>query len=276
MLSLHAFRLLFLRSRLWNGSKWLILVLGWSFIALVVAIGPLVVQKKTLGPYFGPSGYWCWITQQYPASQICLEYMLEWMSAFFSFVLYVAVLLRVRGNLIQDTAGKWSLRWIPRSESWQLGFARDYLDSCLVKMAAIIVWYPVIYTVLIVPISIARFASYAGARVPVAFTFLADVIFALGGFANLIHFHSTRRRMPDVTTMPDLSMPRSRMDKDSSHAFGITPFTPMKSSDSDTDDKPGKMTTVSDGEVTVSWSVDVNKMSSEKLDPDSSPPNPPR
>ena len=63
------------------------------------------------------------------------------MSAFFSFVLYVAVLLRVRGNLIQDTAGKWSLRWIPRSESWQLGFARDYLDSCLVKMAAIIVWY---------------------------------------------------------------------------------------------------------------------------------------
>jgi hypothetical protein len=90
------------------------------------------------------------------------------------------------------------------------------------------------------------------------------------GFANLIHFHSTRRRMPDVTTMPDLSMPRSRMDKDSSHAFGITPFTPMKSSDSDTDDKPGKMTTVSDGEVTVSWSVDVNKMSSEKLDPDSS------
>jgi hypothetical protein len=29
--------------------------------------------------------------------------------------------------------------------------------------------------------SIARFASYAGARVPDAFTFLADVIFALGG-----------------------------------------------------------------------------------------------
>ena len=63
------------------------------------------------------------------------------MSAFFSFVLYVVVLLRVRGNLIQDIAGTWSLRWIPRSQSWQLGFARDYLDSCLVKMAAIIVWF---------------------------------------------------------------------------------------------------------------------------------------
>jgi hypothetical protein len=63
------------------------------------------------------------------------------MSAFFSFVLYVTVLLRVRGNLIKDTAGKWSLRWIPRSESWQLAFVRDYLDSCTVKLAAIIVWY---------------------------------------------------------------------------------------------------------------------------------------
>ncbi|KAF8491856.1 hypothetical protein F5888DRAFT_1860574 [Russula emetica] len=251
MLSLHAFHLLFLRARVWVGSKWLILLLGWFFIASVVAIGPLAIQEKTRGPYFGPSGFWCWITQQYPASQICLEYMLEWTSAFFSFVLYVAVLLRVRGNLIQDTAGKWSLRWVSHSESWQLAFARDYLDSCLVKMVAIIVWYPVIYTVLIVPISIARFANYAGARVPDGFTFLADVIFALGGFANFIHFLNTRRWIPDVDTMPHLSTPRSRLDKDSSsRTFGITPFTPKFS---DMDDKPSMMmTTVSDGEVTVS------------------------
>jgi hypothetical protein len=71
----------------------------------------------------------------------CLVCIQEWMSAFLSFVLYVAVLLRVRGNLIQDATGKWTLRWIPRSEGWQLAFARDYLDSCTVKMAAIIVWY---------------------------------------------------------------------------------------------------------------------------------------
>jgi hypothetical protein len=61
-------------------------------------------------------------------------------------------------------------------------------------------------------------------------------------------------------------MPRSRLDKDSSHAFGITPF---MFSDSDGEDKPVKMTTtVSDREVTVSWSV--NKISSEMLDLNSS------
>lgn len=107
----------------------------------------------------------CWITGRYPAAQTFLEYMLvsvvskghdghatgihvngvpsvqEWTSAFFSFVLYVIVLLRVRGNLIHDTKGKWSLRWIPRSESWQLAFVRDYVDTCTVRLAAITVWY---------------------------------------------------------------------------------------------------------------------------------------
>ena len=59
MLALHAFRLLFLRTRVSKRHKWLILVLGWSFIIFCVAIGPLAIQKKkTLGPYFGPTGFW--------------------------------------------------------------------------------------------------------------------------------------------------------------------------------------------------------------------------
>lgn len=269
MLAMHAFRLLFLRTRVSRRSKWLLLGLGWFFVVFVVAIGPLAIKKKTRGPYFGPAGFWCWITKQYPAEQICLEYMMEWMSAFLSFLLYVAVLLRVRGNLIQDATGKWSLRWVPRSESWQLSFARDYLDSCTVKMAAIIVWYPVIYTVLIVPISIARFASYAGAQVPVAVTFLADFIFALGGFANLMLFLGTRRFIPDVSTIPDFSMPRSRVDKGSPQAAGITPYV---FTSWDAEGMPSVKTAGSDGEVTVSWSeVGVN---SEMQDPNLSASSP--
>lgn len=58
ILSLHAFHLLFLRTRVRKENKWLMLGLGWFFIAFVVAIGPLALQKKNLGPYFGPSGYW--------------------------------------------------------------------------------------------------------------------------------------------------------------------------------------------------------------------------
>jgi hypothetical protein len=58
MLALHAFRLLFLRTRGSTRSKWLILVMGWLFIVFVVAIGPLAIQTDARGPYFGPAGFW--------------------------------------------------------------------------------------------------------------------------------------------------------------------------------------------------------------------------
>ncbi|KAI0264745.1 hypothetical protein BC834DRAFT_882401 [Gloeopeniophorella convolvens] len=223
-LALHAFRLLFLRAHVSRRGKWLTLALGWAFVALVVGLGPLALQHKDRGPYFGPSGFWCWITSEYRLAQTFLEYFFEWLSALSSFVLYAAVLLRVRGNLVQDSAGRCALRWVPRAESWQLAFARDYLDSSMVKVAAIIVWYPVTYTLLVVPISIARFASYAGHPVPQACTFLADLVFALGGFANLLLFLRTRRRIPDPATIPAFATPRARVEKGSPRAAGITPF----------------------------------------------------
>jgi hypothetical protein len=61
-------------------------------------------------------------------------------------------------------------------------------DSVINPTGGVLLFFlQVIYTVLIVPISIARFASYAGAQVPVAVTFLADFIFALGG--RLVQFY---------------------------------------------------------------------------------------
>jgi len=117
--------------------------------------------------------------------------------------------------------------------------------------------------------SIARFASYAGAHVPVAFTFLADFIFALGGFANLMLFLGTRRFIPDVSTTPDLSTPRSRLDKSSPQAAGITPFVLTSW---DAEDNPSVKTAAPDGEVAVSWS-EVG-MSSEMQDPNSSVSSP--
>jgi hypothetical protein len=63
------------------------------------------------------------------------------------------------------------------------------------------------YTVLIVPISIARFASYAGARVPVAFTFLADLIFTLGGRSFVPLFIPTLLSLPRIGRLTGLPIP---------------------------------------------------------------------
>lgn len=225
-LALHAFRLLFLRTRVAKRIQWLAITLGWVFIVFIVTIGPLAIQTKDRGPYFGPSGYWCWVTHNYPIEQTVLEYAIEWTSAFVSFQLYVAVLLRVRGNLVKDSEGRWFLRWVSCGDAWQLGFARDYLDSCTIKLVVIIVWFPVTYTVLILPISIAHFAGYAGVRVPESVTLMADMIFSLGGFVNMLLFLRTRRSIPDLRTTPDFSTPRSCPTKDSTQVlFGVTPFT---------------------------------------------------
>jgi len=250
-LALHAFRLLFLRTRVARLIRWLTFALGWFFIVFIVYIGPLALQTKDRGPYFGPSGFWCWITHHYPVEQTLMEYVIEWTSAFVSFVLYVAVLLRVRGNLIKDSEGHWFLRWVSYRDSWQLGFARDYLDSCTIKMVVIIVWFPVTYTILIVPISIARFASYAGASIPNGFMFTADMIFALGGFVNMLLFLGTRRFIPDLQTTPDFSTPRAQPRRGSSQVlFGVTPFAfpPPQ-----LENQPAIMTVTSEKHASVSW-----------------------
>lgn len=50
------------------------LVGGWSLVLMIVTLGLGVIQKPEQGPYFGVSGAWCWITDEYPAEQTYMEY----------------------------------------------------------------------------------------------------------------------------------------------------------------------------------------------------------
>lgn len=99
----------------------------------------------------------CWITSQYPQEQIFLEYFLvrtspclressyilnltsqEYLSAGFCLILYTSVFLRMRGNLVH-AKGKWSLRFLPRGESWQLSMSRDLIDSAMLQVRSSII-----------------------------------------------------------------------------------------------------------------------------------------
>lgn len=74
MIAVHVFNLLFLRWRTTRVSMAATLVGGWSAVAMIVLVGPSVIQKSEKGPYFGVSGFWCWITSDYPDEQLYLEY----------------------------------------------------------------------------------------------------------------------------------------------------------------------------------------------------------
>ena len=80
----------------------------------------------------------------------------------------------------------------------------------------------------------------------------------------MILFLSTRRLIPDVDTIPDLSTPRSLLDKDSPQAAGITPFM-LTSRDVGRSEMPSGMTTASGGGVTAAWSE--TRLKPEMRDP---------
>ncbi|KAK7683172.1 hypothetical protein QCA50_013845 [Cerrena zonata] len=224
VLASHLFSLLFLRRKSTQRGLLMTLIGGWSVIIFIVAIGPIAIQTtKKRGPYFGPSGYWCWITSSYPHEQIFMEYFFEFLSAFLSFVLYTGILLCVRGNLIKS-GGRWRLRFVPNGESWQLSISRDRIDSAMVAVAVRMVWYPVTYSVLLLPASLARLIEFGGHNVPFWATMLADFIFNLQGFVNVVVLLSTRRFIPDTATLPIFSTPRKEIDFTSPEAIGITPF----------------------------------------------------
>ncbi|KAH9949711.1 hypothetical protein B0H21DRAFT_688018 [Amylocystis lapponica] len=222
VMAVHVFLLLFLRRGTRDITCAITLAIGWLTIALIVCIGPLAVQTEAKGTYFGPSGYWCWITDSYPMEQIFLEYFIEFVSAGVSFFLYTAILLRVRGNLV-IIDGKWCLRFVPRGERWQLAISRDVTDSSMMQVAARMVWHPVAYSVLLLPVTLARFIAFGGHEVPFWATVSTDFIFNLQGIVNVILLVGTRHLIPDTALLP-IFTPRKGIDASTSEAYGITPF----------------------------------------------------
>lgn len=201
----HVFNLLFLRMAQKKYVALAVAIATWSFIGAVAIFGPAVLEKS--GPFFGIAGYWCWITEQYPGARVGLEYFWMFFSAIMSFILYMLVFLRLRGNIIIE-GWKPRFKWVPRSKAWQLQATRDAVDAHMTALARQMLWYPVGYTIVIVPIAIARFISAGDTDVPFGWTVFADTLFMLSGFINVVLFLSTRKYLPAPTVLPTFNIPR--------------------------------------------------------------------
>jgi len=94
-------------------------------------------------------------------------------------------------------------------------------------------WFPIVYTLIIIPITLARLSQFAGAHVPFWATVVTDMIFNLTGFANVLLLAATRKLLPDASALPDFSTARQNMRKSLWKANGITPFTLERSETAD-------------------------------------------
>lgn len=106
----------------------------------------------------------------------------------------------------------------------------------------------VAYSIVLVPIALARLSEFSGHKVPFWATVLTDIIFNLTGtyaparpialscsyahqttgFVNVVLWYKTHQRFPDTATLPEFSMRRKTLIMPFSKS-GVTPFTLMGS-----------------------------------------------
>ncbi|KAF8491540.1 hypothetical protein JB92DRAFT_3100492 [Gautieria morchelliformis] len=222
MLATHTFCVLFLR---WKPKDWVLYAtLGgvWLLIGFMVVIGPGAIEQSSKGPYFGISGYWCWISDPYRTEQIALEYVWLLGSAGLSFILYVLTFLRLRGNIYVE-GGKVRFCRIDSDSAWMYQAGRDSTDIQMTAVARGMIGFPILFTILVLPIAICRFIDWSGGLVPVQATIFSDAIFSLAGIFDLILFVSTRSLMPSQNVVTLWFYPRQKIP-DEIKEYGVQPY----------------------------------------------------
>lgn len=113
-----------------------------------------------------------------------------WVTAFVNIVLYIPLALVIKGVV---TVNGYKMRITRKMDkidvrSGSVTQASKGIDAIAMQM----LFYPLIYTVTVLPIAIVRFRAFHAQHVPFAATVFADVLFSLSGLFNVILFAFTR------------------------------------------------------------------------------------
>ncbi|KAI0075355.1 hypothetical protein K474DRAFT_1646647 [Panus rudis PR-1116 ss-1] len=205
IIAAHTFWVLFLRLDTRRYILIATLVGGWSLVGLIVLAGPAILVRADGAPFYGISGYWCWISNHYGVPRITHDYMIMFISAFLSFLLYALIFLRLRGNI---TLKSWHIKFQrTRDLKWK---GKETTDSQVITVAKLMLWYPIAYTLMVLPIALCRFLAWGGVEIPFGMTIFSDAIFLLSGLINVILFTTTRRVLPKHSVITRrITLPRS-------------------------------------------------------------------
>ncbi|KAI0247658.1 hypothetical protein BJV78DRAFT_901876 [Lactifluus subvellereus] len=155
-----------------------VVVCIWASVALIVTAN---VAANGVGHFYGPTGYWCWIRSEYSIQRTACDFGLMWMTAAANIVIYAILFLHFRGYI--TTSGSrihTSLKPKPVNIHGPL------------KQAFGLLFYPLVYILTVLPLSIARYNAFAHHRVPFAVTIFVDTIYLSSGLLNVILFSTTR------------------------------------------------------------------------------------
>jgi len=175
-------------------------MVSWCVILLDICVGKFVLAAA---PNYGFAGYWCLLTPTYSTARYTSESLFMFASAGFSFVLYLLIFFRLRGNITVSAGHKIHFHKRPKVRVGRTN-AGAYIvtddrrvESHLTTVGKQMLWHPIAYTVLVLPFAASRCSSFSGEAVPFFVTAFAAAVFVLGGFVNGVLFCITRNALPE-------------------------------------------------------------------------------
>ncbi|KAH9953521.1 hypothetical protein BC827DRAFT_129599 [Russula dissimulans] len=167
------------------------------FITLWVSIGAATHRN-----YEVPTPYWCWVSPQFPGERLGGEYVWLWAALFASAILYIPLYYWTEGRLSVDP------------DSWYK-FHRSRPDDTVGytqrRIALGMLLYPMAYSLVVLPISVARWLQFDHHNVSSAATFFSVSMFNLSGAINVLLFLTFRPQLllfyrPDDLIEPEIEL----------------------------------------------------------------------
>ncbi|KAN0127157.1 hypothetical protein V8E53_015027 [Lactarius tabidus] len=124
-----------------------------------------------------PTPYWCWIGPKYNGERVSGEYFWMWTALFATVVMYVPVHLWMKGRLSVDDE-KW----------YKLRLERSDVEYSERHATLGILFYPLAYSLEVIPLSVSRWLLFSHKNVPSAATFFGIIMFNLSGAINVLLF----------------------------------------------------------------------------------------
>ncbi|RKF61928.1 integral membrane protein [Erysiphe neolycopersici] len=189
-----------------------LVVLLWSFIMILAALGPLRGAKD----FFVPAGAWCWVNKHNHSERLYLHYMWIFMSELGSVALYTFMFFYLRFRIKTSTPSKTAAHSAassffvkiftsqnkpppPPAESTTIrpnvrnvksvSATRTYI----LKSSRHMVVYTLAYIALTLPLAAGRALSMAGIEPPIIYFTAAGILIACSGFVDVALYVGTRR-----------------------------------------------------------------------------------
>ncbi|KAH9048657.1 hypothetical protein EDB83DRAFT_2227100 [Lactarius deliciosus] len=131
-----------------------------------------------------PTPYWCWIGPKYNGERLAGEYIWMWIALFASVVMYVPVHFWMKGHLSVD-GEKW----------YKFRLVKSDVEYSQRRATLGILFYPLAYSIMVIPLSVSRWLLFNNKNVPSATTFFGIIMFHLSGATNVLLFLIVRPRL---------------------------------------------------------------------------------